>query len=121
MIPRCVLAGLLAGSVIATPLQAHEVAGSRGGRVADVGRYHAELVAAGEAVEVFLSEGDRALPAAGFKGTAILVVDGKPARVPLSPAGDRLAGRAPAILGPHPKGAVQITAPDGSTASGRLP
>lgn len=117
MIPRLLLT---AGLIAAGPVQAHEVAGSRGGRVADVGRYHAELVAAGEAVEVFLSDGTRALPAAGFKGTAILVVDGKPARVPLSPAGDRLAGRAPAALGANPKGAVQITAPDGSTASGRF-
>ncbi len=50
---------------------AHETAGQHGGRVTDAGKFHVELVAKGETVDVFLSdEGQKPVPAAGFKGTA---------------------------------------------------
>lgn len=101
---------------------AHETAGRHGGRVADAGPYHVELVTRGAEVVVHVSDGaQKPVPAAGFRGTAILVVDGKPARVPLEPqAGDSLAGRAASDLGAAPRGVVQITAPDGARASGRF-
>jgi hypothetical protein len=116
----------LAASVLAAlPVCAHEAVGQHGGRVADAGRFHVELVAKGETVDVFVSDdGQKPVPVAGFKGTAILVVGGKPARVPLAPAdgnrltGNRLTGKAATGLGESPKGAVQLTTPDGATASG---
>ena len=113
---------LIAGVLLALPVHAHEVSGQHGGRVTDAGKYHVELVAKGETVDVFVSDGSqKPVPAAGFKGTAILVVGGKPARVPLEPAdGNRLSGKASVALGESPKGAVQLTAPDGATASGKF-
>ena len=113
---------LAAGLLAATAAYAHETTGQHGGRVADAGKFHVELVAKGETVDVFVSdEGQKPVPAAGFKGTAILVVGGKPTRVPLEPAdGNRLTGKAAAALGDSPKGAVQLTGPDGATASGKF-
>ena len=68
-----------------------------------------------------MDEGQKPVPTSGFKGTAILVVGGKPTRVPLEPAdGNRLSGRAAVALGESPKGAVQLTGPDGATASGKF-
>jgi hypothetical protein len=63
---------------------------------------------------------DKPLSAQGFKATALLVVDGKPQRIPLEPDGARLAGKAAITLPATPKGAVQLTAPDGKTASARF-
>src|SRR5690349_10787048 len=87
---------LVAGLLAATATYAHETAGRHGGRVADAGNFHVELVAKGETVDVFVSDGaQKPVPTAGFKGTAILVVGGKPARVRLVPAdGNRLTGKA---------------------------
>jgi hypothetical protein len=108
---------------LAMPALAHEVAkGPNGGRVADAGGYHVELVATGTRVDVFLTEaGDKAVAATGFKGVALLLVGGKSQRIPLAPEdGTRLSGSAGAALPREPKGAVQITAPDGKTAQARF-
>lgn len=106
----------------AAPVCAHETAGKYGGRVTDAGSYHVELVTKGQTVDVYVLDGsEKPVPAAGFKATAILVVDGKPARVALAPAdGNRLTGQAQVLLNAAPKGAVQLTAPDGATASGKF-
>ncbi len=113
---------LVAGLLAATTVWAHEGAGAHGGRVADAGDFHVELVTRGGSVDVYVSDGkQQPVPAAGFKGTAILVVGGKPARVPLEPAdANRLTGKAAADLGASPKGAVQLTGPNGTTASGKF-
>ena len=113
---------LAASALAALPVCAHEAISQHGGRVADAGKYHVELVAKGETVDVFVSDGSqKPVAAMGFKGTAILVVGGKPARVPLEPAdGNRLSGKAAVALGESPKGAVQLTGPDGATASGKF-
>ncbi len=63
---------------------------------------------------------EKAVSPAGFKGTAILVVGGKPARVVLAPSAAGLAGEAEVALGANPKGVVQITGPDGAAASGKF-
>ncbi len=114
----CRIAGLLA----ATTVCAHETSGQHGGRVTDAGKFHVELVTKGEIVDVFLSdEGQKPVPATVFKGTAIFVVGGKPARVQLEPADDKsLTGTAATALGASPKGAVQLTGPGGATASGKF-
>jgi hypothetical protein len=108
--------------ILAVPALAHEMAkGPNGGRVAEGGDYHVELVAKGTRVDVFLTDAsDKPVAAAGFKGVAILLVDGKSQRVPLTPEGSRLTGTAGATLPAAPKGAVQITTPDGKTAQARF-
>jgi len=108
--------------MLAVPALAHDVAkGPNGGRVVEGGRYHVELVAKGTRVDVFLTDaGDKPVAAAGFKGVAILLVNGKSQRVPLTPEGSRLTGSTSATLPGEPKGAVQITAPDGKTAQARF-
>ncbi len=107
----------------ASPALAHEVEkGPHGGRVADAGAYHVELVAKDNTVEVFLTgAGDKPVPAIGFKGTAILVVNGKAQRIVLEANDDaKLTGKAGVALPAQPKGAVQLTAPDGKTASAKF-
>lgn len=115
-----IIAGALAAAM---PALAHDVAkGPHGGRIADTGTYHVELVANQYAVEVFVSDAsDKPVSPAGFKGTAILVVDGKPQRIALAPDGDtRLTGKAAVVLPKEPKGVVQLSAPDGKTAQARF-
>ncbi|AWB24068.1 hypothetical protein DA075_26945 [Methylobacterium currus] len=120
---RFLTAGALA---LALPLCAHracahEGTGRHGGRLAEAGPYHIELVTKDKTVEVIIYDAkEKAVSPAGFKGTAILVVGGKPARVVLAPAEARLTGEAGVPLGPNPKGVVQITGPDGAAASGKF-
>ena len=114
---------LLALVLLAGPVHAHEpTKGPNGGMTVDAGAYHVELVARAAKVDVFVTDsGNQPVPAAGFRGTAILVVDGKAQRIVLSPAdGNRLTGTASAPLPANPKGAVQLSLPDGKTAQGKF-
>lgn len=111
--------------VFAAPFAAaHEAAkGRNGGWRVDAGKYHIEMVANGSTtVVVHLSDADdKPIPAAGFKANAILVVDGKSQRFPLAPAeGSKLVGTAPVAVKAGTKGVIQLTAPDGTTAQGKL-
>ena len=123
LIRRFVTAGTLA---IALPFCAHhacahEGTGHHGGRIVDAGPYHIELVTKDRRVEVTIYDAkEKPVSPAGFKGTAILVVGGKPARVVLTPAAARLTGETEMALGANPKGVVQITGPDGAAASGKF-
>ncbi len=108
---------------VALPALAHDVAkGPNGGRVAEAGNYHVELVAKNTQVDVFLTDAnDKALAPTGFKGLAILVIAGKSVRVPLEPAdGTKLSGKAASAVPNQPKGVVQITAPGGKTAQAKF-
>ena len=111
---------LMTGSVAL----AHEAAkGRNGGLRVDAGAYHTELLVDGTTnVAVFLSDADdKPIPAKDFKANAILVIDGKSQRFPLTPAeGAKLVGTAPAPVNPGVKGAIQITAPDGATAQAKF-
>lgn len=111
---------LIAGSVAL----AHEAAkGRNGGLRVDAGAYHTELLVDGTAnVTVFLSDADdRPIPAKDFKANAILIIDGKSQRFPLTPAeGSKLVGTAPVPIQPGVKGAIQLTAPDGTTAQAKF-
>jgi hypothetical protein len=101
----------------------HDVtSGPHGGRVAEAGNYHVELVANQNLVEVYLTDGkDKPIAPAGFKGVAILVIGGKSTRVTLEPTDDtKLSGRAASVVPSGPPGVVQITAPDGKTAQARF-
>jgi hypothetical protein len=105
------------------PALAHDVPkGPNGGRVVEAGAYHVELVATQDAVELYVTDADdKPVPPAGFKGTAILVVDGKPQRIALAPDGNtRLSGKATVVLPKEPKGVVQLVAPDGKTAQAQF-
>jgi hypothetical protein len=101
---------------------AHDAKGSHGGRIADAGPYHVEMVVKSETIDVFISdESDKPVAASGFKGTAILVAGGKSQRVVLAPVdGVRLSGSAPAALPSQPKGVVQLTGPDGKTSQAKF-
>jgi hypothetical protein len=96
--------------------------GANGGPQADAGSFHLEVVAKGTSLKVFLwDHSDKAVPTNGYKGTAIFVVDSKPQRIPLAPAGDNvLTGTAPVAMPGQPKGVVQITTPTGSTVQGKF-
>lgn len=111
---------LMTGSVAL----AHEAAkGRNGGLRVDAGAYHAELLVDGTTnVVLFLSDADdKPIPAKDFKANAILVIDGKSQRFPLTPAeGSKLVGTAPAPVKPGVKGAIQLTAPDGATAQAKF-
>lgn len=113
---------VFAALAFAFPAAAHDVGkGPNGGRIADAGNYHLELVARGDALEAFLTDAaEKPLAPTGFKGTALLVIDGKTQRVLLEPSGNRLSGKAVITLPASPKGAVQLTAPDGKTTSARF-
>ena len=106
--------------MLLTPLaaMAHDPRpGPNGGLKVDAGtRYHAELVAKGTPeVALFLYD------AAGFRAQAILVIDGKTQRFALQPTdGSKLVGTAPVAVPAGVKGAVQLTAPDGSTAQAKF-
>ena len=109
---------LLAG----LPAYAHQPKASHGGRLAEAGSYHAEVVARDTAVEVFLlGENDKPIDPKGFKAVAIFSLGGKAERIALAPSDkNNLSGTAATALPANPKGAVQITAPDGKTATARF-
>jgi hypothetical protein len=104
------------------PALAHESKGPHGGRQVDAGAMHIELITKGPTVDVYVADGaGKPVDVSAFKGIAILIVAGKPARIPLAPSGgDRLTGAAPADLGASVKGAVQITTSAGVTAQGKF-
>jgi hypothetical protein len=96
--------------------------GANGGAQADAGSFHVELVPSGTTLQVYLRDhSDKEVASAGYKGTAIFVIDGKPQRIPLTPAGaNKLTGTSPIALPKEPKGAVQITTPTGSTVQAKF-
>jgi hypothetical protein len=97
--------------------------GVHGGAQTDAGSFHVEVVPDGSTLQVYLRDhSDKEVASAGFKGTAIFVIGGKPQRIPLSPAGtNKLTGTSPVALPKEPKGAVQITTPTGSTVQAKFP
>lgn len=122
---RTPILALLVLLATASAALAHEPRpGPNGGLKVDAGsRYHAELVAAGTPdVVLFLYDAnDKPIPSAGFRANAILVIDGKSQRFPLQPAdGSKMTGTAPVAVPKGVKGAVQLTAPDGTTAQAKF-
>jgi hypothetical protein len=118
-IKALILVGILCS---AYPALAHDIKGPNGGRVADAGRYHVELVAKDTVLDLFVADtANQPVKPEGFKGVAILIVDGKSQRIPLEPADNRkLSGIATTKLPGNPKGVVQLTLPDGKTAQARF-
>jgi hypothetical protein len=106
----------------ALPAVAHELKASHGGRLAEAGPYHVELVAKDTAIEIFLvGENDKPVDPRGFKAVAIFNLGGKAERITLIPSeNSNLRGTAATALPASPKGAIQLTAPDGKTATARF-
>lgn len=121
---KTLIAALALAALMPAVALAHQPRpGPNGGLMVDAGSYHAELLADGsETVTLFLFDvADKPVESAGFKANAIFVVNAKPARFPLEPAGgQKLVGKAPAPVAPGAKGAVQLTAPDGTTAQAKF-
>lgn len=113
---------ITAALVASAAAHAHEPRkGPNGGTLVDAGVHHVELVAAGSEVKVYVSDiADAPLPSEGFKGMAILLIDGKPTRVPLAPAGAFLSGPLATPSEGPVKGAVQLTGPDGKTSQAKF-
>jgi len=96
--------------------------GPNGGWKVDVGIWHAELVANDTPnVVVFLYDGaDQPVSAEGWTGNAILLVDGAAQRFDLVPdVNGQLNGVAAAPVPNDVKGALQLVAPDGTTAQAK--
>lgn len=110
-------------SVVAFAAFAHEPRpGPNGGWKVDAGVWHAELVADGTPnVIVYLYDGaDQPVSAEGWSGNAILLVDGSAQRFELEPnAEGQLTGLAAAAVPKDVKGALQLVAPDGTTAQAK--
>jgi hypothetical protein len=106
----------------ATPALAGKGEARHGGKVVDAGDYHVELVARADTIEVYLSDhNDKAVPSAGHKAVAILLVEGKSQRIVLEPDGpSRLRGKAPVAMTQAVRGVVQITVPNGKTLQARF-
>lgn len=107
---KILLVGLLAVSISCAQAHAPEK-GKHGGQQADAGQYHVEVVASDKSLAIFIYDhSEKPVATDKFKGTAILVVDGKSERIVLSPAGEnKLAGSTDAALKAPIKGVIQIT------------
>jgi hypothetical protein len=113
---------LLAGVMAATPVIAHDAKPLHGGRIVYAGHFHVEMVAKGDTIDVYLIDhNNKQVAVSGYKGLAILSVDGKSQRIPLEVAdGSKLTGKAAGPLPQQPKGVVQVTPPGGTTASAKF-
>jgi hypothetical protein len=102
--------------------RAHDAKSQHGGRTAEAGEQHVELVTKADVVDVFLMDhNNKNVSSAGYKGLAILVIDGKSQRIVLAPAGEsRLTGKAAGNIQGTPQGVVQITPPNGKTVQARF-
>lgn len=96
--------------------------GHNGGPQADAGAYHVEVVPQGTVLQVYLRDhSDKPVKTDGYKGTAIFVIDGRPERIVLTPAGENaLKGTASVTLPASPKGAVHLTTPAGGTSQAKF-
>jgi hypothetical protein len=114
-----IVSAMLAPTLIAS---AHSPKQGSRAIVADAGDYHVEVAPSGTSLVIRLTDhADTPVASEGHKGTAIFVIDGKAQRIPLTPAGEnKLAGTAAVPMPARPKGAVQITKPDGNTVQAKF-
>ena len=100
----------------------HAEKGPNGGQMVEAGDYHVELLARDGVVDVNVMDHDnKPKPTKGYKGVAIISVDGKSQRIVLEPTdASRLTGKSGGALPSQPKGVVQITPPGGKTLNARF-
>lgn len=116
---------LIAAAVLAlsTAALAHAPKPRHGGRIVLASAFHVEMVVKDNAVDIYLIDhDDKDVTVKGFRGLAILAVDGKSERIVLEPSSDakQLAGKAASALPKEPKGVVQVTPPNGKSVSAKF-
>ena len=114
---------ILLALMLASPAAAHEPdIGPNGGARVDAAPYRVELVPDGSTVVVHITlDDDSAVDTTGMSGTAILLIDGKPVRVPLEPAEPGTLSAETGVSVPADvKGAVQILGADGKTVQAKF-
>jgi hypothetical protein len=120
---KLVVAAFGALLALSAPATAHGPStGANGGRQVDAGAYHIEMVAQGSSLTIYVSDrNDSPVETNGFRGTAVLTIDGRAQRVTLTPAGEnRLTGMASAPLPAQPRGVVQVSGPAGTSMQARF-
>jgi redox-sensitive bicupin YhaK (pirin superfamily) len=117
------LAFAVLGAAMMTGALAHAPEkGKNGGQQVDAGNYHVEAVAKGNTLNVYITDhSETPVSTKGFKGTAVLIVKGKPAQISLAARGDNiLAGTSPVELAAPIRGAIQITNNEGQTVQAKF-
>lgn len=111
-------AALVAGAALAHAPEK----GKNGGQQVDAGNYHVEAVVKGNTLDVFITDhGETPVATKGFKGTAVLIVKGKPAKITLAPRGENvLTGTSPVELAAPIRGAIQITNDQNETVQAKF-
>ncbi len=96
--------------------------GKNGGQQVDAGNYHVEAIVKGNTLDVFVTDhGEKPVSTKGFKGTAVLIVAGKPAKITLAPRGDNvLTGTAAVEMTAPIRGAIQITNNNNETVQAKF-
>ncbi len=96
--------------------------GKNGGRQVDAGNYHVEAIVKGNTLDVFITDhNEKPVSTKGFKGTAVLIIGGKPAKITLAPRGDNvLTGTAAVEMTAPIRGAIQITNRDNETVQAKF-
>lgn len=123
MITKKLTLAVLGAAMIAGAAFAHAPEkGKNGGQQVDAGNYHVEAVVKGNTIDVFVTDhGEKPVSTKGFKGTAVLIVKGKPAQISLAPRGENvLTGTSPVELSAPIRGAIQITNSDNETVQAKF-
>jgi hypothetical protein len=104
------------------PAFAHDAKGPNGGRVKDLGPFHAELTVKGNTVELYVADtANKGVAVDGYKGLAVLLAGGKSERIDLAPAGgNKLTGTSIVAIPPNAKGVVRLNGPDGKTSQAKF-
>ena len=103
--------------------RAHEPRrGPNGGQKVDIGTNHAELLAAGNTLRLFLFDSaDRPIPAAGATAQAVILAGGRQVTVALTPSGDNvLAGTGDFTAARGMRAVVTLTLPGQRPAQARF-
>lgn len=114
---------LLGAALFAGMALAHAPAkGKNGGQQVDAGNYHVEAVVKGNTIDVFVTDhSEKPVATKNFKGTAVLIVKGKPAQITLAPRGENiLTGTSPVELAAPIRGAIQITNDEKETVQAKF-
>ncbi len=96
--------------------------GKNGGQQTDAGNYHVEAVVKGNTIDVYVTDhSETPVSTKGFKGTAVLIVKGKPAQIALAPRGaNMLTGTSAVELVAPIRGAIQITNNENQTVQAKF-
>ena len=113
---------LMAQTAYAHDNHKHGSKGPNGGVLAEAGEYHVELLTRGSTIEVHVLDHDnKPVQTTGYKGLAILSVQGKSQRITLEPnAQSQLVGKAEAALPSAVKGVVRLTPANGKAVQAKF-